>query len=209
MVNDSGKVIMQVFFYGDKDGIGIFKGFLGTFNNANWKITGNNMWVNIKSVKGKPVDIYANKPGREETGEDEQAQKELCDYLKKNKLYPVVTIHRGHSYTAPSTIEQMAGSSKIVFLGSCGGYLIIHSVLEKAPDAHIIATKQIGDTRVNRPFFQLISEKVRNGNNVEWIPFWKELRLMAQSEDFDDYIPPYKNLGALFIKAFKIAMDED
>lgn len=208
LMNDSGRVIMQVFFYGDKDGQGIFKGFLGTFSNANWKITANDQWVCITSAKGKPVSIYANKPLPEEGGQDEQAQKDLCTYLENNNIHPVVTIHRGHSYTAPSTIEQMAASSKIVFLGSCGGYLIIHSVLEKAPDAHIIATKQIGDTRVNRPFFQLLSDKLRNGNNVDWIPFWKELKQIAQSDDFDEYIPPFKNLGALYIKAYKIAMDE-
>jgi hypothetical protein len=29
-------------------------------------------------------------------------------------------------------------------------------------------------------------------------------------EGFEDYIPPYKNLGAIFIKAYKKAMgDED
>ena len=38
LTNDSGRVIMQVFFYGDKDGQGIFQGFLKMFNNANWKI---------------------------------------------------------------------------------------------------------------------------------------------------------------------------
>jgi hypothetical protein len=208
LLNDSGRVIMQVFFYGDKDGQGIFKGFLETFNNSNWKISGSEQWVCITSVKGKPISIYANKPLPEEGGQDERAQKLLIAYLQKNDLNPVVTIHRGHSYTAPSTVEQMASSSKIVFLGSCGGYMIINNVLEKAPDAHIIATKQIGDTRVNRPFFQLLSEKIRNGKNVDWIPFWKELKPMTQSEDFDDYIPPYKNLGALFIKAYKIAMEE-
>jgi hypothetical protein len=166
-------------------------------------------WVTIHSVKGKPVSIYANKPLPEEGGEDEEAQKQLCSYLQKNKLYPVVTIHRGHSYTAPSTIEQMAASSKVVFLGSCGGYLIMKDALEVSPDAHIIFTKQIGDTRVNRPFFQLLTDKIRSGNSIEWISFWKELDKMAKSEDFEDYVPPYKNLGALFIKAYKIAMGEE
>jgi hypothetical protein len=208
LLNDSGRVVMQVFFYGDKDGQGIFNGFLGTFNNSNWKKTENEQWVSFNSVKGKPVSIYANKPLPEEGGQDEKAQKALIDFLGKNKLYPVVTIHRGHSYTAPSSVEQMAATSKIVFLGSCGGYLIIHDVLEIAPDAHIIATKQIGDTKVNSPFILLLSEKLRTGNNIDWIPFWKELKQMARSEEFEDYIPPYKNLGALFIKAYKIAMGE-
>ncbi|MBI5856484.1 MAG: hypothetical protein HZB42_02440 [Sphingobacteriales bacterium] len=209
LVNDSGRVIMQVFFYGDKDGQSIFRGFLGTFSNSNWKIVDSSKWVTINSVKGKPVSIYANKPLPEEGGEDEEAQKQLCSYLQKNKLYPVVTIHRGHSYTAPSTIEQMAATSKVVFLGSCGGYLIMKDALEVSPDAHIIFTKQIGDTRVNRPFFQLLTDKIRSGNNIEWISFWKELDKMARSEDFEDYVPPHKNLGALFIKAYKIAMGEE
>ena len=163
----------------------------------------------ITSVKGKPVSIYLNRPLPEETGEDEKAQKALGEYLEKNKLYPTVTIHRGHSYYASSTIEQMFASSRIVFLGSCGGYRMIHDILDKAPDAHIIASKQIGKTAVNRPFFQLLTEKIRNGNNIDWIPFWQELEKMITVEGFEDYIPPYKNLGALFIKAYKIAMDKE
>ncbi|HEX4877139.1 MAG TPA: hypothetical protein VFV31_10740 [Chitinophagaceae bacterium] len=209
LVNDSGRVIMQVFFYGDKDGQGIFRGFVGMFSNANWKITGTDKWIQITSVKGKPVSIFANRALPEEGGEDEKAQKELCDYLAKNKLLPTITIHRGHSYYANSTIEQMFSSSKIVFLGSCGGYHLVHDVLSKASDAHIIASKQIGATEVNRPFFQLLTEKVRNGNNIDWIPFWKELDKMVTAKEFEDYIPPYKNLGALFIKAYKIAMGEE
>jgi hypothetical protein len=207
--NDSGRVIMQVFFYGDKDGQGIFKGFVNMFSNTNWKITSTNKWVASNSAKGKPVTIFANNALPEEGGEDEKAQKELCEYLEKNKLYPTITIHRGHSYYADATISQMFPSSKIVFLGSCGGYHLIHDVLEKAPDAHIIASKQIGATEVNRPFFQLLAEKARNGNNVDWIPFWKELDKLVVAKEFEDYIPPYKNLGALFIKAYKIAMGEE
>jgi hypothetical protein len=209
LVNDSGRVIMQVFFYGDKDGQGIFRSFTGIFSNVNWKISSTDKWICINSVKGKPISIYANKALPEEGGEDEKAQKALCEYLETNKLYPTITIHRGHSYYANATIEQMFPSSKIVFLGSCGGYHLIHDVLAKAPDAHIIASKQIGKYAVNVPFFKLLTEKIRNGNNIDWIPFWKELDKLVTVEGFEDYIPPYKNLGALFIKAYKISMGED
>lgn len=209
LVNDSGRIVIQVFFYSDKKVQGIFRGFVDIFNNANWKITGNDQWVCITSVKGKPVSIYANKALPEENGEDEIAQKALGDYLEENNLYPTITIHRGHSYTAPYTIAQMSPASKIVFLGSCGGYQIIHDVLEKAPDAHIISTKQIADAPVNLPFFLLLTNKIRNGNNIDWIPFWKELDKMITAKIFEDYIPPYKNLGAIFIKAYKKAMGEE
>ena len=40
---------------------------------------------------------------------------------------------------------------------------------------------------------------------------WKELsrQFAGQAKDkFDDYIPPYKNLGAIFIKAYRKAMEQ-
>jgi hypothetical protein len=207
--NDSGRVIMQQFFYGDKDGQGVFNGFLNRFRNANWKIIPSEQWVEVRSIKGKPVSIYANRALDENDGLDEKAQKALCAYLEKNKLHPTITIHRGHSYYADATIEQMASTSKIVFMGSCGGYRLLHDILNISEDAHIVATKQIGDTKVNLPFVVLTAEKTRAGQGIQWVPFWKELRDIAKSEEFDDYVPPYKNLGALFIKAYKIAMREE
>ena len=209
LANDSGSVVIQLFIYGDKDGIGVFPGLISMFNNPNWKIDGSNkQWVTITAAKGKPVALFMNRPLPEETNEDAKAQEALCKYLEKNNLIPTVTINRGHSYNAPYTIEQMSPASKIVFMGSCGGYRSIHDILEKAPDAHIIGTKQIADAPVNNPFLKLITEKLRLGNDIEWIPFWKELGKMATDKIFEDYVPPYKNLGALFIKAYKIAMGE-
>jgi hypothetical protein len=103
----------------------------------------------------------------------------------------------------------MSPSSKVVFLGSCGGYHLIHDVLAKASDAHIIASKQIGRTVINQPFIELLTDKARSGSGIDWISFWKEFRRKANNvPEFDDYIPPYKNLGAIFIKAYKIAMGE-
>jgi hypothetical protein len=210
LTNSKGEVIAQVFFYGDKDGQGIFNGFQNMFAGGNWSIDRSNpQWITIKSVKGSPVVIYANKPLPEETGEDDKAQQALDEYLQKNSLQPTVTIHRGHSYFANSTISYMAPSSRIVFMGSCGGFHLIDSILHKSEDAHIIASKQIGKTAINKPFFQLLTEKLRNGNGIDWIPFWKEFKSKASVEGFEDYIPPYKNLGAIFIKAYRKSMGEE
>jgi hypothetical protein len=203
------QIAIQLFIYGDKDGMGVFPGLINMFRNSNWKIDGsNNQWVTISAVNGKPVTLYMNRPLPEETDEDALAQEALCKYLEKNKIIPTVTINRGHSYNAPYTIEQMSPASKIVFMGSCGGYRSIHDILEIAPDAHIIGTKQIADAPVNNPFLKLICEKLRMGSNIEWIPFWGELGKMATDKIFEDYVPPHKNLGALFIKAYKIAMEK-
>lgn len=210
LANDKGQVLAQVFFYGDTDGKAIFNGFQQMFPGNNWQIDRSNpQWITIKSTKGNPVIIYANKPLPEETGEDDKAQQALANYLDKNNLHPTVTIHRGHSYFANSTIAYMDPASRIVFMGSCGGFHLIDSILHKSQDAHIIASKQIGKTAINKPFFQLLTEKLRTGKNIDWIPFWQEFKSKASVEGFEDYIPPYKNLGAIFIKAYRKAMGED
>lgn len=204
---DSNRVIVQLFIYGDKDGIGVFPGLISMFNNPNWKIDqSNKQWVTVSSAKGKPVSLYMNRPLPEETNEDAKAQEALCKYLEDKKLIPTVTINRGHSYNAPYTIDQMSTASKIVFMGSCGGYRMIHDILQKAPDAHIIGTKQIADAPVNNPFLRLIMEKLRTGSDIKWITFWDELDKIVTDKIFDDYVPPHKNLGALFIKAYTKAM---
>jgi hypothetical protein len=82
LANDSGRVIVQLFIYGDRDGMGVFPGLVNMFNNANWKIDGSNkQWVAINSAKGKPVTLYMNRPLPEETNEDAEAQKALCSFL--------------------------------------------------------------------------------------------------------------------------------
>ena len=207
---DTGRVVMQVFFYGDKDGRMNYSKFIPQFPTSLWKRSETKQWVSFASTKGKPILVYANKPLDEESGEVDKAQAALCQYLTEKDLNPTIVIHRGHSYYAPYTIEQLAPSAKVVFLGSCGGYHLIHDVLARAEDAHIIASKQIGKQVINQPFFDLLNEKLRTGNNIEWINFWKEFKARAGStEGFDDYIPPHKNLGAIFIKAYKNAMGGD
>ncbi|MGN6166067.1 MAG: hypothetical protein ACTHOF_16150 [Flavisolibacter sp.] len=211
IADSANRVVMQVFFYGDEDGRMNYRGFIPQFSNGNWKkIEDNKYWIAFASTKGKPIAIYANKPLPEETGELDKAQESLNAFLAGKGIEPTVVVHRGHSYYAPYTIEQIQPAAKIVFLGSCGGYHLIHDVLQHAPDAHIIASKQIGKQVINQPFMDLLNEKLRTGSNIDWMPFWTEFRAKAGKVDgFDDYIPPYKNLGAIFIKAYKIAMGEE
>jgi hypothetical protein len=119
-------------------------------------------------------------------------------------------VHRGHSYWVKYTIRQIKPAAKIVLLGSCGGYNVIHEVLTHSSDAHIVASKQTGKLYINQPFLNILIEKIRNGSNIEWIPFWAEFKAKAgKIEGFEDYIPPYKNLGAIFIKAYNSQMGEE
>ncbi|MCG2614517.1 hypothetical protein LZZ85_09505 [Terrimonas sp. NA20] len=208
LTNDKGEVIVQVFFFGDEDGKTDFRIFQSMFPKTNWSIDrSNKQWMIIRSVKEKPVVIYANVPFDEETGEDDRAQSALRDYLQEKNLLPTVTINRGHSYHANTTIAYMAPTSRLVFMGSCGGFNLINAILKKSGDAHIVASKQIGKRDINKPFIQLLTEKLRLGQDIDWIPFWKEFRKNANVDGFDDYIPPHKNLGVIFIKAYNRSME--
>jgi hypothetical protein len=217
--DDSGRVIQQVFFYGDedKDGQHSYDDFMKLFlRRPEWKVTMNptKEWVMIQSVKGKPVWIFANRPLYGEDDPDDKAQHHLDDYLYDNKLKPTIYIHRGHSYHVRYTLQQIQASAKIVVLGSCGGYNNLSEVLSISSDAHIISSKQVGTKSVNEPILQAINNNLLEGNNIDWLPIWKDLTEKFQKdpvarERFDDYIPPYKNLGAIFIKAYRKAMGEE
>lgn len=208
----NGRVVMQQFFYGDKDGMVIFNAFLSRFRNANWKITRKSQWVEVSSRTGVPVTIYANLPLDETEDLDTQSQDSLIAYLNEQKLHPSVVIHRGHSYYLNQTVHKMPSSAKLVLLGSCGGYQRLNEVLEIAPEAHIISSKQIGTGVINQGLINVISEDIRLGKNLKWPNLWNNLAVRfngSAKEKFDDYVPPHKNLGAIFITAFNTAMQQD
>ncbi len=208
LADDSGRIIEQVFFYGDKDGKESYASYLTSFPRNEWNITQKKEWIEIKSIKGKPILIFANLPLDNETDKDADAQKDLIDYLDANGLKPSIVIHRGHSYHLPYTIKQLPENAKIIMLGSCGGYQNLKNILNYAPEAHIISTKQTGAKNVNKPIIDALDNTLKAGNNIDWREMWAGLATSFSKapkdirETFEDYIPPQKNLGALFIKAY-------
>jgi hypothetical protein len=214
LADTSGKVVQLVFFYGDKDGIDSYANFMSMFNgSAEWKVTRTKEWVEIRSVKGKPVVIYANLPLDNAKGDDPDAaaQASLLTHLRENNLRPTIVIHRGHSYHVKYTIRQLPASARIVVLGSCGGYHNLDDVLNTCPDAHIISSKEVGTRIVNEPILRHINDDLKAGRSIDWIGIWKNLSGRFTSgeakERFENYIPPHRNLGALFIKAYQKAME--
>jgi hypothetical protein len=203
--DSTNRIIVQQFFYGDKDGNNVFTTFLANFRNANWKIINKPEWVEVVSTRGTAITIYANKPLDELQDLDAQAQANLGNYLDSLQLEPTVVIHRGHSYFVKSTIDQLPSSAKIVLLGSCGGYQSLNEVLKRTTQAQIISSKQVGTGLINQSLINKITDELRNGRDLNWIQLWKTIESQftgANKEKFDDYIPPHKNLGAIFIMAY-------
>jgi hypothetical protein len=208
LADDSGRIIEQVFFYGDKDGKMSYSSYLSSFPHSDWNIVKKNEWIEIKSKKGKPIWIFANLPLDNATDKDAHAQEDLINYLDSKGLKPSIVIHRGHSYHLPYTIKQLPESAKIIMLGSCGGYQNLKTILTYCPNAHIISTKQTGAKDVNKPIIDALDNTLKAGDNIDWRQMWAGLENYFNKtsretrETFEDYIPPQKNLGALFIKAY-------
>jgi hypothetical protein len=208
LVAANNTVYEQVFFYGDKDGQDSyvsFKSFIAKFPNL--KLDESNKYFTvIKSVNTKvPLEIYANKPLSEP--QDEEAQRELGNYLVQNNIVPSIMIHRGHSYHLPETIKYFSEENKVCILGSCGSYQNLSTILTSSADAQIVSSKQVGSMHINDPIIREVNYAVMNGEEVNWVKIWSKLDkefTNASSRDlFNDYVPPHKNLGALFLKAYK------
>ena len=202
-LSNSQNMNVQVhYFYDDEDGITSYNTFINTFNKPGWTTVDKGTFVIVKAEKPAPVYILANKWNHEYDGHED-----IHTYLKENKLQPHVIVHRGHSYYAGITIDYIPESANLVLLGSCGGYHNLTDVLEHSPTAHIISSKQIGTLKINNPLSFALAEEMRKGNDIVWDDIWKRVDqnfapgTYAQ-EKFDEYIPPNKNLGALFIQAY-------
>jgi hypothetical protein len=207
LVSESGPVYQQVFFYGDKDGRDAYESFMEEFKkNKNWKVDNSKYWSLISSVSGKKIIIYANLPLKEP--EDDIALNRLSHHLDSLDIHPTIMIHRGHSYHLPRTLEKLTDYVKIVILGSCGGYQNLAIVLDHAPDAHIVSSKQTGVRAVNEPIIRSLNQYLLSGDDISWIAMWRQLTTQFNKnpdvlEKFSDYVPPHKNLGAIFIKAYR------
>ncbi len=196
--------VWQMYFYDDEDGDVSFNDLMSVFSDSSWIIEDHDsLYVTIKSNGGKLVDIYANRPKAEYEG-----QALLENKFDSLGITPDVLIHRGHSYYAYKTIEKTKPGTKIFVLGSCGGYHNLNDIIDRAPNVSIISSKQIGIHRINNPILRELADNIREGRDVRWQDLWVKIDSRLKGEipeiygKFPDYIPPHKNLGAIFIRAY-------
>lgn len=210
--DSAGRIVLQMFFYGDNTGRGSYNVLRNLYSNAAWKRIDKPEWTQFNSVNSPvPFVIFANRPGDENKNEDAIAQKHLAEWMEENGYEPSITVHRGHSYSLKYTVKQLPPSSKVIILGSCGAYHTMDDILNICPDAYLVASKQTGYGAINVPLFSNIIEHLKKGADINWPAFWVDVRKKlagAMQSEFEDYIPPYKNLGATFINAYKKAWEK-
>ena len=208
--DEQGRIIMQMFFYGDAGGRGTFNHLLRLYGDrSKWSMESTPQWVKFTSVKTPvPVILFANRALTEDDDQDEKAQEALIDHMNEKGYAPSITVHRGHSYFLPYTIKKML-PSKVVILGSCGAYHSLTDILQTSPDAYIIGSKQVGYGEINVQLFTYLNDQLKMGKDISWPGMMQDVsnRLRAaMQQDYEDYVFPHQNLGALMIKAYKMAM---
>lgn len=168
LVGDDGINRQLMIFTDDKDGKDSFKNFINTYStSADYHIDKKEGYVKISSVSGKvPIELFANFPESspnkilESISNDKDGTKQEVDFD--------IIIHRGHSYNLYNSIGYFSNQNSLIVLGSCGGYNQVDRVLQIAPQAHIISTKQTGSMYVNDPLLFRVNEHIRQEGQVDW-----------------------------------------
>lgn len=204
-LTDQKPFVERMYFYDDEDGRDSYLNFIKTYSNASeWRVEQHYSYVKITSVSGTKIEIYANKAELEESGD-----REIAKIINDNNYTVRCIVHRGHSFHTEATLSRVPSSARFIFVGSCGGFYKLNIALRKAPDAHIISTRQIGIKQINDPIIFSFNEYVRQGKDINWKLFWDEMRMkLGGNALFYDYVPPHKNLESLFVRAYYQIMSE-
>lgn len=194
-----GACIARFFFYNDEDGKSTQNTFIRAYaGDPAWTVKNKESFYEIKSSNGK-VELYANKYDRKESG-NEAINARIGD--RKIGIF----VHRGHSYYAHNTVARITENTKLVFLGSCGGYNHLLPVLHASPKAQILATKGKGTALINEPLIKdLLAEIVSGKKEILWPEFWGRIskKYGRYGTDFLNYVPPNRNFSVVFIKAYR------
>lgn len=194
--------IHRYYFYNDSDGQGSFASFMDQYKrDPSWSINDKEEYVIISSTAGEKIKIFANKPFAVHGNE--------IDSILDSKHTPVnVVVHRGHSFHAEKTVDEIPSTAALVSLGSCGGYRLLDGVLDHSPNAHVISTKGTGTMKVNDPILKAINEEIRAGHSIKWTELWTKFEdKLGGNPNFKNYVPPNKNLGLMFMSAYRKLME--
>lgn len=200
VLNSRNQIIARSYFYNDDDGRASYNNFIAGFkqNPDSWVIEDFKTYVLINSKSGNDVQIYANLPAYESEG-----NLNLNALLTQKQQEPSIVIHRGQSFYTEATIQKLKLNTKLVFLGSCGGYFKINDAMDYCRDAQYIATRQIGSMSVNDPMIYTIMNKLRLNQNLIWNEFWSEISIKLGDNPYkNEYVLPDKNSGVAFMNAY-------
>ena len=81
---------------------------------------------------------------------------------------------------------------------------------------HIFSDDSLEDENVDPPSMLTIDQTFQQGQPIVWKDMWASLTRIFKAdpnkgvgESWNDYIPPYRNLGAIFLKAYNRRMERE
>lgn len=195
-----GVNVQRVTFYDDPDGQSSFKGFLRQKRAMGWTVQTHAGFIVVLSPErnGRRIVTVADIPSA-----GEQGRIAVREWLSREKLSPTVVIHRGHSYHEDETMPEIGPEAVFVFWGSCGGQLRLRATLEQAPDALVLATRNIGTTQVNQTLLRMIEEQLLADGVIDWNTMWKEAKSQIRDLRFASYQRPDQNATLLALRAWR------
>jgi hypothetical protein len=196
-----GLNVQRYFFYHDEDGQGSFQSFLAQYRAAPaWHVEDHGTFIRVSSTAAdRRIVLYANKP----TDDGERAT-DLERMMQHHGVPPQVIVHRGHSPYVPETLARMPRTAALVYLGNCGGVMLLDRVFTQAPEAQVITTRGVGTITVNDPFLKALNESLLRAQDGHWATFWQRAAArLGHNPRFADYVAPDHNAGALFLRAYR------
>ena len=206
--NNKRKLNVQVhLFYDDKDAHASYRHFMRKMGPATKET---DHYVIIDKKRGnKTVRIFAAKPAKNESGVEANLDR-LNTALGSLPVHMMV--HRGHSYHVHRTMPHIASRTKLIFLGSCGGYKEIGEVLDKSESAQIISTKGTGRMAINDPLLFDLRKSLLRTNQIRWDQLWSKTGKQFVGEVKDDwqhYVSPHRNYALSYLRAYRKLKNRD
>lgn len=197
----NGINVQRMTFYDDPDGRASFRGFLRQHRAQGWALHAQSGFAVAISPErhGRRIIIVADIPGAGDAG-----RAASWDWMAREGLAPSIVIHRGHSYHEDATMTEIAPGTALVFWGSCGGHTRLRSTLERAPDALVLATQNIGVSTVNEALLGIMEERLLADGAIDWNAVWKEARGRIRDRRFASYKRPDQDSANLAFRAWQV-----
>lgn len=197
----NGLNVQRMTFYDDPDGRASFRGFLRQHRAQGWALHGQSGFAVAISPErnGRRIIIVADIPGAGDAG-----RAAAWDWMAREGLTPSIVVHRGHSYHEDATMTEIAPGTALVFWGSCGGHTRLRATLERAPDALVLATQNIGVSTVNEALLGIMEERLLADGAIDWSAVWKEARSRIRDRRFASYKRPDHDSANLAFRAWQV-----
>lgn len=197
----SGLNVQRMTFYDDPDGRASFRGFLRQHRMQGWALHSRSGFVIAVSPDrhGRRIVIVADVPGAGDAG-----RAAAWDWMAREGLTPSIVVHRGHSYHEDGTMTEIGPATALVFWGSCGGHTRLRATLERAPDALVLATQNIGVSAVNEALLGIIEERLLADGAIDWNAVWTDARARIRDRRFAAYKRPDQDSANLAFRAWRV-----